>query len=115
MPGRRTLVANLHHAECFRTPASSPPLSSVEFPIVASAPGGGESVKQTTTPGVSEAGLGTEPKITPSSADTPSRQERPRDLLLEVEALRKHFPIRRGMLKRVVGHVKAVDGVSFTL
>src|SRR5436305_10844692 len=46
---------------------------------------------------------------------TPSSQDRPRDLLLEVEGLRKHFPIRRGLLKRVVGHVKAVDGVSFSL
>ncbi|MGH7123344.1 MAG: ABC transporter ATP-binding protein [Stellaceae bacterium] len=40
---------------------------------------------------------------------------RPRDLLLEVEGLTKHFPIRRGLLKRVVGQVKAVDGVSFAL
>src|SRR5262245_17320307 len=35
--------------------------------------------------------------------------------VLEVEALTKHFPIRRGMLRRVVGAVKAVDGVSFSL
>ena len=33
--------------------------------------------------------------------------------LLEVTDLKKHFPIRRGFFKRVVGHVKAVDGVSF--
>ena len=44
-----------------------------------------------------------------------SQVERPRDLLLEVEGLSKHFPIRRGLLQRVVGHVRAVDGVSFTL
>ncbi|MCS6777147.1 MAG: dipeptide ABC transporter ATP-binding protein [Chloroherpetonaceae bacterium] len=37
------------------------------------------------------------------------------DLLLEVEDLRKHFPIRHGLLRRVVGQVRAVDGVSFTL
>ncbi|HEV2105249.1 MAG TPA: dipeptide ABC transporter ATP-binding protein [Candidatus Eisenbacteria bacterium] len=35
--------------------------------------------------------------------------------LLEVRELRKHFPIRRGVLSRVVGAVKAVDGVSFSL
>ncbi len=35
--------------------------------------------------------------------------------LLEVEDLRKHFPIRKGLLARTVGHVRAVDGVSFTL
>jgi peptide/nickel transport system ATP-binding protein len=44
-----------------------------------------------------------------------SSDDRPRDLLLEVEGLRKHFPIRRGLMKRVIGQVKAVDGVSFTL
>jgi ABC-type microcin C transport system duplicated ATPase subunit YejF len=33
--------------------------------------------------------------------------------ILEVVNLRKHFPIRRGFLRRVVGQVKAVDGVSF--
>lgn len=35
--------------------------------------------------------------------------------LLQVENLRKYFPIRRGIMQRVVGHVKAVDGVSFTV
>ncbi|OYT44908.1 MAG: peptide ABC transporter substrate-binding protein [Desulfurococcales archaeon ex4484_42] len=33
--------------------------------------------------------------------------------LLEVINLRKYFPIKRGILGRVVGYVKAVDGVSF--
>ncbi|MCA9240427.1 MAG: ABC transporter ATP-binding protein, partial [Planctomycetales bacterium] len=33
--------------------------------------------------------------------------------LLEVENLEVYFPIRRGILSRTVGHVKAVDGVSF--
>jgi peptide/nickel transport system ATP-binding protein len=33
--------------------------------------------------------------------------------LLEVKDLKKHFPIRKGILSRVVGHVKAVDGVNF--
>ena len=36
------------------------------------------------------------------------------DRLLEVNDLKMHFPIRKGFLtSRVVGHVKAVDGVSF--
>ena len=35
--------------------------------------------------------------------------------LLEVEGLHKHFPIRKGLFGRVAGHVRAVDGVSFTL
>ncbi len=37
------------------------------------------------------------------------------DTLLEVEDLAKHFPIQRGLLNRTVGHIKAVDGVSFTI
>ena len=32
-------------------------------------------------------------------------------LLLEVKNLRKFFPVRRGILSRVVANVKAVDGV----
>jgi peptide/nickel transport system ATP-binding protein len=32
--------------------------------------------------------------------------------LLEVVDLKKYFPIRRGFFKRIVGHVKAVDGLS---
>src|SRR6185295_1235454 len=35
--------------------------------------------------------------------------------LLEVRGLRKFFPITRGFLQRAVGHVRAVDGVDFTL
>jgi oligopeptide transport system ATP-binding protein len=37
------------------------------------------------------------------------------DPLLQVIDLKTHFPIRRGFLQRIVGHVKAVDGVSFRL
>ena len=33
--------------------------------------------------------------------------------LLQVRDLKVHFPITRGFLRRTVGHVKAVDGVSF--
>jgi oligopeptide/dipeptide ABC transporter ATP-binding protein len=35
--------------------------------------------------------------------------------LLEVENLSKHFPVKSGILRRTVGHVKAVDKVSFTV
>ncbi len=35
--------------------------------------------------------------------------------LLEVNNLRKYFPIRKGILRRTIGHVKAVDGISFTV
>lgn len=35
--------------------------------------------------------------------------------LLEVHNLKKHFPITTGFLRRTVGQVKAVDGLSFNL
>jgi oligopeptide/dipeptide ABC transporter ATP-binding protein len=35
--------------------------------------------------------------------------------LLEVTDLKKHYPVRSGVLRRKVGTVHAVDGVSFTL
>ncbi len=35
--------------------------------------------------------------------------------ILEVNNLKKYFPIKGGMMNRVVGHVKAVDGVTFRL
>ena len=35
--------------------------------------------------------------------------------LLDVKNLQKRFPIRRGLIPRAVGHVHAVDNVSFTL
>ncbi|MGX1477617.1 UNVERIFIED_CONTAM: peptide/nickel transport system ATP-binding protein [Streptomyces canus] len=36
-----------------------------------------------------------------------------REILLKVEGLQKHFPIRKGVLQRQVGAVKAVDGIDF--
>ncbi|MGH8866143.1 MAG: dipeptide ABC transporter ATP-binding protein, partial [Burkholderiales bacterium] len=35
--------------------------------------------------------------------------------LLAVDDLKVYFPIRKGLFKRVVGHVKAVDGVSLSI
>jgi len=35
------------------------------------------------------------------------------NVLLRVNDLKMHFPIRRGFFNRVVGHVKAVDGINF--
>ncbi len=37
------------------------------------------------------------------------------DTLLEVKALKKYFPIEKGLFKRVVGHVKAVDDVNLQI
>src|SRR5258708_27778752 len=35
--------------------------------------------------------------------------------LLEITDLVKHYPVRSGILRRAVGTVHAVDGVSFTV
>jgi peptide/nickel transport system ATP-binding protein len=35
--------------------------------------------------------------------------------VLQVDGLKKHFPVRRGLLRRTAGHVYAVDDVSFTI
>ena len=35
------------------------------------------------------------------------------NVILRVDDLRKYFPIKKGLFKRVVGNVKAVDGISF--
>ena len=38
-----------------------------------------------------------------------------RDIILKVNDLKMHFPLRQGILQRRVGTIKAVDGVSFEL
>ncbi|MFO1318775.1 MAG: ABC transporter ATP-binding protein [Burkholderiales bacterium] len=56
---------------------------------------------------------------TPESQPAPERQVEspiPSSLpLLRTSDLRVHFPIRRGVFRRVVGYVKAVDGVNLTI
>lgn len=37
------------------------------------------------------------------------------DPVLEVTDLKKHYPIKKGLLRRMVGNVYAVDGVSFSV
>src|ERR671921_920217 len=37
------------------------------------------------------------------------------EVILQAENLVKYYPIKAGVLRRTVGHVKAVDGVSFEL
>ncbi len=32
-----------------------------------------------------------------------------------MKGLKKHFPVKKGLLRRTVGHVYAVDGISFTV
>ena len=50
--------------------------------------------------------LAAEPKGLPPAADPSAKS------ILTAQDLKVWFPIRRGFLRRVVGHVKAVDGIS---
>ena len=34
------------------------------------------------------------------------------EVMVKIENLKKHFPITQGLLRRAVGHVRAVDDVS---
>jgi microcin C transport system ATP-binding protein len=53
--------------------------------------------------------LAAEPKPDPA----PPRPEAP--VLVETKDLKVWFPVKRGVLRKVVGHIKAVDGVSIAL
>src|SRR6202022_4437666 len=35
--------------------------------------------------------------------------------IIAVEGLKKHFPVKKGLLRLTTGHVYAVDGVSFSI
>ena len=53
--------------------------------------------------------LAAEPKPDPA----PPRPEAP--VVIETKDLKVWFPVKRGLLRKVVGHIKAVDGVSVEL
>ncbi|MFG2124177.1 ABC transporter ATP-binding protein [Streptomyces sp. NPDC048710] len=49
----------------------------------------------------------------PQQASAPEGGSAEREVLLRVSGLTKHFPIKKGLLQRQVGAVKAVDGIDF--
>ena len=53
--------------------------------------------------------LASEPKGQPPAADAKA------ETILEAKDLRVWFPIRRGFLRRTVGHIKAVDGIDLAV
>ncbi|MCX8133838.1 MAG: ABC transporter ATP-binding protein [Roseococcus sp.] len=53
--------------------------------------------------------LATEPRGRPAPVPADAVE------VMRAEAVKVHFPIRRGVLRRTVGHVKAVDGVSLSV
>jgi len=48
-----------------------------------------------------------------STETVSARPGRQGEILLQIEGLKKHFPVTRGLLGRLVGYVRAVDGVTF--
>ncbi|QIN82375.1 dipeptide ABC transporter ATP-binding protein [Rubrobacter tropicus] len=53
--------------------------------------------------------------MTEAVATNGSPNGRPAENLLEMRNLKMHFPIKAGVLRRTVGHVKAVDGVDLAI
>ncbi|MHB9858902.1 ABC transporter ATP-binding protein [Streptomyces sp. YIM S03343] len=53
--------------------------------------------------------------VIPQQSPAAEGRKGPKDaeVLLKVEGLKKHFPIKKGILQRQVGAVKAVDGIDF--
>ncbi|AVH56349.1 MULTISPECIES: ABC transporter ATP-binding protein [Streptomyces] len=51
--------------------------------------------------------------VTPEGRADRAKGSDDREVLLRVQGLQKHFPIRKGVLQRQVAAVKAVDGIDF--
>ena len=51
----------------------------------------------------------------PANPQWKARPMRSDDIILQVDSLKKYFPIEKGLLRRKVGQVKAVDDVSFQI
>lgn len=58
---------------------------------------------------------GTQQRVTEQRADAVETGPRHEDVILDVSDLKKYFPIVKGVFRRHVGDVQAVDGVSFQL
>src|SRR5215510_4916454 len=52
--------------------------------------------------------MAAEPQVQPKNGKAQSDNK-----LLEVKGLKKYFPIQKGLLRKIVGYVKAVDDVNF--
>lgn len=37
------------------------------------------------------------------------------EILIEGKNLKKYYPVKKGLLQRTIGHVRAIDGISFTI
>ncbi|RNB83187.1 dipeptide ABC transporter ATP-binding protein [Brevibacillus nitrificans] len=48
-------------------------------------------------------------------AEAGTQEDPNRNVLIDVQDLKKYFPIKKGILNRVTGQIKAVDGVTFQI
>jgi ABC-type microcin C transport system duplicated ATPase subunit YejF len=57
------------------------------------------------------------PEVTYSGVSESGGDRKPRqdDIILDVKDLRMYFPVTRGLLRRKIADVKAVDNVSFKI
>ena len=62
-----------------------------------------------------EAGLAAPRETGPAAGEATVRREARSNVLLQAKDLKVHFPIRKGIFRRTVGYVRAVDGVSLEL
>ena len=98
-----------HHGAAETGVPEAPPT-----PATRGTPRAGGPIGNTGVPGsagVSPASTMTGPRS--AAGDTPALPEKTiSGTLVRLEGLEVHFPIRQGVLKRTVGHVRAVDGVD---
>ena len=50
--------------------------------------------------------------ISPNKVMEKNSSENSSETLLELLEVKKHFPIKSGLLQKTVGHIKAVDGIN---
>jgi len=53
--------------------------------------------------------------MTVTEHSTTRATEQPAPYVASIRGMKKHFPIKEGVLQRVVGQVKAVDGVDLDI
>src|SRR5215213_3423751 len=53
--------------------------------------------------------------VSTKNTTAPTLSAKTQEILVEVRDLKKHFPIKGGILRRTVANVKALDGVSFAI
>ena len=110
-----------HHPAAGAEPPASPAATGVReappFPATTETLRAGGPVGSTGDPG--SAGVppaSTMAGLRPAAGETPALPGTTNDPeLLRLAGLEVHFPIRQGVLKRTVGHVRAVDGVDLRI